>query len=410
MQILFEQAIKVRKNIGMREKLKFRSAAALVAVLLAATVAGCSTGNPNAKVRFGGGPDIKTVREARYDGPKARIAVTKFVNKAAKANAEIGSGISDMLSTALFRSNRFIVLDRQDLDAIITEQDLAASGRVSDETAAVMGKLEGADLLVMGAVTEFEPEYFGAGGIALGVVTFGASLAVAMANDDVPVGAVTYKESHVAMDVKVVDAATGRIVFSKSVEGRYKKWGGGVIGGIGGGWSRAGVGLGGFQNTGVEQAIRVCLDKAVEEISRNTPAEYYRVDETQAPVYANQLLAFHPVQFASASPDGPAVREAFTISDEAAYQKLVARLKVNPSLAPVFDWNNTMLLIVFGGEKPTAGHLVSVFKVVDKKGSIEAEIGQSPPTGDAEVEQVKYWPFDVVRIEKSSKPVVFIWP
>ncbi|MDH5639340.1 MAG: protease complex subunit PrcB family protein, partial [Nitrospinota bacterium] len=356
------------------------------------------------------GPDIKSVKEARYNGPKARIAVTKFVNKAAKGSAEIGSGISDMLSTVLFHSNRFIVLDRQDLDAVITEQDFAASGRVSEKTAAVIGELEGADLLVMGAVTEFEPEYMGAGGIALGVVTFGASLAVAMANDNSPVGAITYKESHVAIDIKVVDAATGRIVYANSVEGRYKKWGGGVIGGVGGGWSRTGVGLGGFQNTGVEEAIRVCLDNAVSDIVKNTPTEYYRVDENQVTVYANQLLAFYPVRFPDAAPESPAAREATTVESEEAYHKLLVRLKVNSSLAPVFDWSNTRLLVVFAGEKPTGGHTVSVFKVVDKEGAIEAQVGLAEPGEEAKVEEGKSWPYDVVRMAKSKKPVVFVWP
>jgi len=381
-----------------------------LAVMIGASLVGCASGNPNAKARYSSGPDIKSVKEASYNGPKARIAVTKFVNKAAKANAELGSGMADMLATVLFHSNRFIVLDRQDLDAVITEQDFAASGRISDETAAVIGKLEGADLLVMGAVTEFEPEFLGAGGIALGVVSFGASLAVAMANDDVPVGAVTYMQSHVAIDIKVVDAATGRIVYANSVEGNYKKWGGGVIGGIGGGWSRTGVGLGGFQNTGVEQAIRICLDKAVSDIVGHTPAEYYRVDEQTVPVYANQLLAFYPVRFPNAAPEGPAAREAITVESEEEYQKLLVRLKVNSSLAPVFEWNNTRLLAVFAGEKPTSGHMVSVFKVVDKKGAIEAQVGLTEPDKEAKVEGGKSWPYDVVRMTKSKKPVVFIWP
>ncbi|MDH4183122.1 MAG: protease complex subunit PrcB family protein [Nitrospinota bacterium] len=386
----------------------FQAACAVMALLIAA---GCSTvGNPNAKVRFTSGPDLQSAQQERYDGPKARIAVVKFVNKAAKASAEVGEGMADMLSTALFSSNRFIVLDRQDLDAVINEQDFSQSGRVSDSTAAAMGKLEGADLLVMGAVTEFEPEYIGAGGIVMGVVSFGASLAVASANRDAPVGAVTYMESHVAIDIKVVDAATGRIVYANTAKGFYKNWGGGLLGGVGGGASRMGVGLGGFVGTGAEQAIRACIDAAVGDIARNTPAEYYRVKEGQAPVMANQLVAFYPVEFKNAAPVAPAVRETMVVENEEEYKKLLARLRVNAVDAPIFEWKSSRLLAVFAGEKPVQGHRVNVFKVVDKKSSVEAEVSEAPPPKDSQLEPGKSYPFDVVRVAKSQKPVKFIWP
>ena len=51
--------------------------------------------------------------------------------------------MADMLNDGLLQSNRFIVFDRQALK----EQDLAATGRVSRETAAPIGAIEGADLL-----------------------------------------------------------------------------------------------------------------------------------------------------------------------------------------------------------------------------------------------------------------------
>ena len=384
-------------------------------------VAGCGTGNPSAKVRYAPGPDISAIQNLPPDGPKARIAVTKFINKAAKANAELGSGMADMLATALFNSQRFIVLDRQDLAAVINEQDFAESGRVSEETAAAIGQLEGADLLVMGSVTEFEPDHIGVGGIAMGVVSFGASVAVAMANRDAPVGAVTYLESHIAMDIKIVDAATGRVVHANAVEGRYKKWGGGIIGGVGGGASRTGVGLGGFESTGAEEAVRLCIEKAVAEIVNHTPTEYYRVKETQSTVLANQLLPFYPVTFRNAAPQGPPTREAFVVEDEPSYQALLARLKVNPVDAPVFDWKLTRLLVVFAGEKPTKGHRVNVFKVVEKEEVVEAEVAQieppkqgkddpqADPAEQPQIEPGKDWPYHVVRMAPSEKAVKFIW-
>ena len=380
------------------------------AALMMMAFAGCSTvGSPDAKLRYTSGPDIASAKGEAYNGPKARIAVVKFVNKAAKADAMIGEGMADMLASSLFSSNRFILLDRQDLNAVISEQDFAESGRVSEKTAAKMGQLEGADLLVMGAVTEFEPEYLGVGGVVMGIVSFGASVAVASANRDAPVGAVTYMLSHVAVDVKIVDAATGRILYANTVKGEYKNWGGGMVGGVGGGATRTALGLGGWTGTGVEQAIRVCLDAAAKDIVKNTPAEYYRVKEAEAPVLANQLVAFYPVEFKSALPAGPAAREAFTVGNEEEYKSLLGRLNVAVPVAPVFNWKNTELLVVFAGEKPAKGHRVSVTKVIDKKNALEVFVAQAPPPAGSQEPAEKDYPFDVVRISKSAKPLKLIW-
>ncbi|VAX22818.1 hypothetical protein MNBD_NITROSPINAE03-12, partial [hydrothermal vent metagenome] len=153
---------------------------AITAIVAASVLSGCATGT-TATVR-GGGPSMGQAKAEAYNGPKARLAVVKFIDKSAKGAPKIGSGMADMLVTALFQSNRFIMLDRQDIDGIVNEQDFSASGRVSGKTASAIGGLEGADLLVMGAVTEFEPEHYGAGGLIIGALTFGASLAIANKN------------------------------------------------------------------------------------------------------------------------------------------------------------------------------------------------------------------------------------
>ena len=96
-----------------------------------------------------------------YSGPKARIAVADFQVKAAKANGEIGSGLREMLITALMNSHRFIVVERQELGAIMKEQELSASGAVAQGAGVARGKLKAADLIITAAVTEFEPRASG---------------------------------------------------------------------------------------------------------------------------------------------------------------------------------------------------------------------------------------------------------
>lgn len=59
------------------------------------------------------------------------------------------------VTAALFASKRFEVLDRQHLSNIVKEQDLGASGAISEETAATIGQLIGSAALLVGEVSEY---------------------------------------------------------------------------------------------------------------------------------------------------------------------------------------------------------------------------------------------------------------
>ncbi len=68
---------------------------------------------------------------------------------------DVGKGVSDLIINAIFETGKFRVVERQKLDAIIAEQNLGASGRVDQRSAAQIGKLLGAKYFIMGKVTEF---------------------------------------------------------------------------------------------------------------------------------------------------------------------------------------------------------------------------------------------------------------
>jgi curli biogenesis system outer membrane secretion channel CsgG len=218
-----------------------------------------------------------------YNGPKARVAVYRFEDQTGKGRGvsyggypgfqwytpQIGNGMADMLTDAILQSNRFMVLDRQAIKDVMQEQDLAASGRVSKPTGAPIGEIEGAELLVKGSITEFEPGSAGAGAGA-GLGFFGLPGAV--------LGGVLggLRQSHVAMIIQVVDARTTRILFSTTVEGKANDFNlGGVLGGFGGGGGGFG-GLGTWQKTPIEKAIRIAIIQAVKELSSRTPPSYFR--------------------------------------------------------------------------------------------------------------------------------------
>jgi curli biogenesis system outer membrane secretion channel CsgG len=212
---------------------------------------------PTAQVTSGGGPGIAEAQAVPYNGPKARITVSKFVDKTGKGFRDIGEGMTDMLTTALFNTNRFIVLERGELGSVLKEQDLGASGRIKKGTEAPIGEIEGAELLLVGAVTEFEPNAAGAGG---GLLVPGLGLGLGV------------KTAHVAIDVRIIDAKTSRILSAQTVEGRAQDIGG--LGGISVGGPLA-IGFGAYAKTPMEKAIRACLQAAVNYIAQQTPAQYY---------------------------------------------------------------------------------------------------------------------------------------
>ena len=252
-----------------------KTIALIILPFLVVSVGGCTALKqvmaPTAKVTSHGGPTIAQAQAELYHGPKARIAVARFTDSTAKGwwTGKIGDGMAEMLATALFNTNRFIVLERQTLKDIVAEQDLGATGRVKKETAAPLGQIEGAELLITGAVTEFDPGSAGIGG-AIGGVSGTWQEAVA--------GAVlaAIKKSRVAIDIRVIDTATSRILLATSIEGKdidFRLGGGGV-------GSHAGGGLGIYSNTPVEKAIRIALNEAVNFVITQLPDRYYHYQDS----------------------------------------------------------------------------------------------------------------------------------
>ncbi len=223
---------------------------------------------PKAQSTPSGGPTIEQAQKEDYMGPKARVAVTKFVDKSAKGYGRIGDGMAEMLANSLFATNRFIVLERQSLSDVIAEQDLGASGRVRQETAARIGEIEGADILIEGTITEFEPGSSGAGG-GLGGLLPGKVGAIAGIFGGI-------KKSHVALIVKMIDTRTGRRIASEQIEGTATD----IEGMAGFQGTRLSGAFSGFSNTPMEKAIRIAIDEAVRVIISKTPSEYYRASST----------------------------------------------------------------------------------------------------------------------------------
>ena len=112
--------------------------------------------------------------------------------------AGLNSAVCDMLTTEMSKQGRDMV-ERERLEDVTSEQDLGTGGRLDRSTAAPVGKIVGADYLILGTITEWgiKDRSLGGGGI------FGGMF-----------GGAGYRDTtaSVKIDYHVVNAKTGRIV------------------------------------------------------------------------------------------------------------------------------------------------------------------------------------------------------
>ncbi len=126
---------------------------------------------------------------------KDRVAIMDFENKSQHGGWRLGRGASDILTTELVKTGKFNVMERARLAAIIKEQNLGASGRIDPSTAARIGKIIGVEYIITGAITEYGQSRAGGGG------------------KGIQVGKTGY---HATVDIRMINAVTGQIVFADS--------------------------------------------------------------------------------------------------------------------------------------------------------------------------------------------------
>jgi curli biogenesis system outer membrane secretion channel CsgG len=180
---------------------------------------------------------------------KKIVAVSSFENKTNwRGQVDLGDGMADQLADALMQSGQFTVLERQQLGAVVAEQDLANSGRAQKSQSAQTGKLVNAQILIKGTVTEFEANSSGsANGVGFGGFSIGNKRS----------------EAHMAVILRLIDTTTGEVLASQRAEGKA------TSGGVSVGANVDGVGFGssGFSKTPLGKAMQETIDHAVAIIS-----------------------------------------------------------------------------------------------------------------------------------------------
>lgn len=146
---------------------------------------------------------------SEYKGPKLRVGVVNFQNKTPSRVLGIGEAAADILGTILQKTDRFIVIPQQDMESILNQQRMGATGAVNPDTAAKMGEVLGLNAIVTGAVTAYSEAEEG---------------------QDYLVYKKKKQIARVTVDYRIVDTSTGVQLLADSGAGIYEKSVGGALG------------------------------------------------------------------------------------------------------------------------------------------------------------------------------------
>jgi curli biogenesis system outer membrane secretion channel CsgG len=196
--------------------------------------------------------------DASAEGLKKVVAVSRFENNSSWGGQwALDTGMADQLTDALMQSGQFVVLERETLGDVMAEQDLAASGRAMQSKSAQTGKITSAQILIKGAVTEFED---GSSGSGTGIGIKGVKIGMRRG------------EAHVGLIIRLINSTTGEVLASERVEGTAKAGGfdlGLDIGSVDFGTSS-------FKKMPLGKATQIAIDNAVEIIAEKLRAVPYQ--------------------------------------------------------------------------------------------------------------------------------------
>jgi curli biogenesis system outer membrane secretion channel CsgG len=278
-----------------------------------------------------------------YTGVKHALGVTNFENQAGwRSQWELGENLALMLESALFDTGRFVIVDRQELAGVLSEQDLQASGRAAQSgQVAQTGLVRSAKYIATGAVTRVDANTSGeSGGISLRGIRVGAGS----------------NKAEIEVVVRIVDTTSSQVVASKRISG---KAGGNRLSL---GFHRSGVGgqLSGFAETPVGEAAQDCITQAALFIAQEM--EDYEVTANIVLAQGNDRIVIN-----RGENYGIAVGQVFVVRE-------AGEILTDPATGEILD--------VFEGEETAR---IEVTRVTEKVSYCKLVSGTVPNRGDSVV-------------------------
>jgi curli biogenesis system outer membrane secretion channel CsgG len=232
-----------------------------------------------ANVDNSGGTD-KPIRVAVLDFDYATVA--KKSEAIFGKDVDVGKGMANLVAANLANSGRYTVVDRATVDKILAEQNFSVSDRADPMSAEKIGKLVGADAVIVGSVTQFgnDSRATGVGGSGTGWGGYG-------------LGGFGHKKTKaiVDLDVRVINLDTAEIEAVANGKGESSRESTSLTGGGGDwhGWGGGAVDFGSsdFQKTIIGEAV----NSAVRQTSAALVADESKLQAKQAVVVEGLIAA-----------------------------------------------------------------------------------------------------------------------
>lgn len=204
-----------------------------IGIAIVSIAIGCTTKKNVVRIE----PQIQEVQKEEQS-LKRKVAIARFSNETEyakgvfydKANDPVGKQAVDILSTKLASTNKFILLERQDMDKILEEMKIAGNEGFQKV---------GADYLIVGSITEFGRKNVG----------------------DVNAFSRTKTQTvQAGVSIRLIDVSTGQIIYSEEAKGEAETM------------NKTVMGFGertDYDATLSDKAISAAISKLVENIINN---------------------------------------------------------------------------------------------------------------------------------------------
>ncbi len=247
-------------------------------------------------------------------GDKRRVIIDAFdystvmtsVQAVFHTQQDIGKGIRAMLVKRVAEANLVVVVERAKINMIQAEQDRNVSNRVKQGTGARVGRIRGADAILMGDIVIFgrDDKHTKVRG---GGVFGGAIGAIASSRDQ--------DKAVVAIDYRLVDAESTEVLLTGEARGESVRKSS-SLGALGGAF---GKGIGGvevdmtssnFAQTIIGEATMDCVNKLGELINKQVPTLAKKAVDVEAYVAD---VSGNTIVISAGSNDGVNVGDVFEV-------------------------------------------------------------------------------------------------
>lgn len=240
----------------------------ILTIAIVALAVGCAS----TSTEWGSG-EVAGVGSYPPPGPgfeKKRMAVLHFEDKTGGGKKRADAA-SDQMTTLWVKTLRFRMVERERMQDLLKEQQLV--GVVNPEQLVQAGKILGVELLCYGSITDFEIKKTNTesgGGILRGVGGIVGAPEIGVLDIDFRKAQLDF---HIGVDVRIVDATTGEILFAESADMRRTETASGM------GLSLAGLNVSSngqieISNENQGRLLRLSLDTVVKKLLPTIDAQY----------------------------------------------------------------------------------------------------------------------------------------